>query len=329
MVIAKIVSSIALGLLVTVIALLYDGIDRIVHARMQRRYGPPVIQTILDVGKLLIKENIVPRQAIPWLFNGAPVVALASTLIVFLYIPMGTLPPVLCMSGDLILIIYLFTLPAVALVIGAFASGSPWASVGAQREMVLMMSYEFPLAVVASTLAWLIYKSGFPGAPFSLETFVASNVWSLGGWMTKAGLLLLLLTMAAVIPAEVGKIPMDIPEAKTEIVEGLIVEYSGRNLALIKMTFALRTLAISCVITAMFFPFSLGKFLGFSGVFMGIIDFIWFWIKVLVIQLLGTTVIRTSFARLKIQQASWVYWVPVSITAVAGMLLIGLDKFLM
>ena len=321
----KLIAGTALLPIVLLLALLYDGADRILHARMQRRFGPPLLQTYYDVLKLLCKETIVPRRAVAWAFNGAPWASLAVTLLIFLYLPMGSLPPILGSEGDLILVLYLLATSAVCLVVGGYASGSPYASVGASREMVLMMSYEFPLATVVCTLAWYALRTGMPGEPFSLETFVATPLWGVAGLNGLLGLGSLFLALLAVVPAEVGKAPMDIPEAKTEILEGLIVEYSGRNLALIKLVFALRQLAMAALVVNLFLPWSLGRALGLAGLPLFALDFLAFWAKVLVVQVLGVTLVRTAFGRLKVWQASWFYWVPVGGLSLAGMLLMTLD----
>ena len=322
----RLVAGTALMLLVVVLALLFDGADRIISARMQLRLGPPLLQPFLDLLKLLGKENIVPRRAVPWVFNGAPWVAAASMLLVFLYIPIGSVPPVLGVHGDLILILYLLGLSGVAMAVGGFASGNPIANVGAQREMILMMSYELPLAVVASTMAWVAYRYGLPGEAWNLETFVANPVWNVVGKAGILGLLCLLFAMVLVVPGETGKGLMDIPEAKTEILEGLIIEYSGVNLAMLKLTFALRALAISAIITVLFFPLSLGKLIGFSGCFLYALDFLWFWVKVFVVQIVVVTFMRSSLGRLKIGQASHFYWVNVAGLSIAGMLLLSIDR---
>jgi len=324
----KFLAGAALLIFGSLLSFFFEGIDRIIHARMQLRLGPPVFQPFYDLFKLLGKENIVPRRAIPWAFNGAPWVAASTALMVLLYIPMGSLPPILSGHGDLILILYLLGLSAVAMAVGGFASGSTYANVGAQREMVLMMSYELPLAVVIITLAWFGYRSGMPGEPFSLETYVAMPVWSVAGWTGGFGLLGLLFALMAVVPAEVGKVPMDIAEAKTEILEGLICEYSGRNLAMLKAAFALRTLVMCALVVSLFFPWSLGAPLGLTGVALFAVDFVFFWIKVFLVQVVGVTLIRTAFGRYKIWQASQLYWLPIAGLAVAGMVLLSLDVIL-
>jgi len=321
----KIVSGFALFCLVILIALLYEGVDRIVHARMQRRFGPPLLQPFYDVIKLLGKESIVPRRAVRAVFQASPWMAMTLTLLIFLYIPIGSIPPILAGNGDIILILYLLAASAVMMVIGGFASGSPYANVGSQREMVLMMSYELPLALVVLTLAWLVYKRGVPGAPFSLETFVAVPVWNTVGLIGGMGIFALLLSLLGVVPAEVGKVPMDIAEAKTEILEGFLAEYSGRNLALFKLTFALRSLAMSALLVPLFFPFSLGKLFGLNGASFVLVDFIWFWVKVFLVQIVAITVVRTMYGRFKIWQASQFYWFQMGGLALAGMVLVTLD----
>lgn len=319
--IMRLVAGVALMLLVIVLALLYDGADRIIHARMQRRLGPPILQPFIDVLKLLGKENIVPRRAVRWAFNGAPWVAAASMIMLFLYIPIGSLPPVLGTHGDLILVLYLLGLSGVAMAIGGFASGSPIANVGAQREMVLMMSYELPLAVVVSTMAWLALRTGMPGDPFNLETFASMSIWGMSGRIGFVGVFCLFLSLILVVPGETGKGPMDIPEAKTEILDGLIIEYSGRNLALFKIVFALRATALSALITVLFFPWSLGSFLRLGGVLLFAFDFLFFWVKVFLVQTIVVTLMRTMFGRFKIWQASEFYLIKVAGLSIAGMIL--------
>lgn len=321
----KLLAGTALLFLVLLLAMLYDGIDRVVHARMQRRMGPPYLQPFYDVMKLFVKENIVPRRAVAWVFNSAPLLAVTAVLMVFLYIPMGSMPAILSTGGDVILIIYLFALSAVAMVVGGFASGSPYSNIGAQREMVLMMSYELPLAIVVTSLAYFAYKNGVPGEPFSLATFTAMPIWQVANWMGILGLFALLVALMAVVPAEVGKVPMDMAEAKTEILEGLISEYSGRNLAMFKLTFALRNSAMCALVVSLFFPWNIGVAFGLRGPWFLLADFLFFWVKVLFLQIFGVTVIRTAFGRFKIWQASQFYWVQIGGLALAGMILLSLD----
>ncbi|MCL2146636.1 MAG: NADH-quinone oxidoreductase subunit H [Synergistaceae bacterium] len=323
--IIKIIAGGALLIISIIAALLLDGADRILHARMQRRYGPPLLQPFYDILKLLGKEKIVPRRAVRWIFMLAPWLACVLTLLIFLYIPMGRIPPVLGTEGDMILIIYLLGFSAVAMAMGGFASGNPIASIGAGREIQLMMSYELPLAVVVSTVAWVAFKTKMQGAPFSLDTFTGVSIWSVVGEAGFIGLMCLALSLIMVVPGETGKGPMDIPEAKTEILDGLIIEYSGTNLALLKITFALRSTVMAAFLTSIFFPFSLGGLVGLSGPLLALIDFVGFWVKLAIVQLVFITVMRTMFGRFKIWQASHFYLVKVAMLSIAGLILISAD----
>jgi len=78
--ILKIIAGAALMLLTGVLAILFEGVDRVLHAKMQRRWGPPVLQPFYDILKLLGKENIVPRRANKWLYNTAPWFSVAIML---------------------------------------------------------------------------------------------------------------------------------------------------------------------------------------------------------------------------------------------------------
>lgn len=324
MLILQAILGVALIIVVTVLAMLFSGFDRVLNARMQRRVGPPVLQPVYDFLKLLGKENIVSRRSVSWLFNAAPWASLTASLMAFLYIPMGTLPSALSGHGDIILVLYLLTTSSVCLCMGAFSSGSPIANVGAQRELVLMMSYEVPMAMTVSTVAWLGYRLGM-GPAFSLSTYTHMSIWGSVGWLGFGGLACLFVAMLAVIPAESGTGLMDIAEDKTEILEGIAVEYSGVNLALFNLSMSIRSLAISALVVSLFFPFSLGRFLSLPGVLGSVVDFFWFWVKVFIVGIFGVTYLRTAFGRLKIQQASGFYWREVGILSLAGLILVSAE----
>lgn len=327
MLIVRIILALLLSLFVVLFALYFQALDRIGHARMQRRLGPPLLQGFYDFFKLLGKENITPRRAVGWIFNGAPVLALAAGLMIFLYIPMGSVPAVLSGRGDMITVLYLITLSSISLAMAAFASGSPIATIGAQREIVLMMSFEIPTAIIVSSIAWLASRAGVPGAPFALSTYNVSSPWSMVGWSGFIGLLCFLFSALMITPGESGTGLMDIAEAKTEILEGMTVEFSGVNLALVNLSITVRSLAFSALMVALFFPGSL--FAGSLPKAVGyVVDFFWFWLKVLAAALVGVTYLRSVFGRLKIWQAARFYWGYVGLLSLAGMILITVEIML-
>jgi formate hydrogenlyase subunit 4 len=314
----------AFGILV---ALFLLGLDRIVTARMQARIGPPLSQPLTDLRKLFIKENVVPANAIPWLFNAAPLIALASAITILLYIPVGGFAPVLAGGGDLILVMYLLTIPALALVVGGFSSGSPYATVGAQREMVTMIAYEFPLAVVIIAIAWKLAATGIQ-LPFTLASIQANPIWGLVGPLGIIGVLILFLVMLIVTPAELSRIPFDTPEAETELAGGILVEYSGKNLALFTLTQGVKTVVMGSLVVALFLPYRLSEILAAPAIIQPVLDLAFFVILVVLVTFVSVSLLRVSMARFRINQVVSVYWIYFSLAGIAGMLLIIADHFL-
>ena len=324
----KIIGAIIIAFLGVVIGLFYKGIDRKLAARMQARVGPPIRQPFIDFFKLMIKENIVPENAVPWIFNGVPIMTLVSSISILFYLPISNIPPLLSGYGDIILIIYLLTLPAVGMVVGGFASGSPYASVGAQREMVMMMSYELPLVTTVVALGWKLSQVYPQLNVFSLAIINAHPIWGLVGPLGFVGAIFLLITLAIVTPGELSKIPFDVPEAETELAGGLLVEYSGRNLAIFSLADAVKTIVMTSLTVVLFFPYNLSPLLALSGVFALIIDLLFFLVKLFLVMFMEVTFIRVAAARLKIDQVSYAYWVPLSIIGLLGLALIALDTII-
>lgn len=326
---AEIVSKIVLvplwALMGIFFALVFNGIDRRLSAKMQARIGPPVRQPFIDLKKLLLKENIVPDSAIKWFFNAMPVLALLGSLLLLLYVPLFGFSPLLEGAGDLILVMYILLIPSLALMLGGFASSSPYASIGAQREAVLVISYEFALAVVAVSIAW-IYSIALPGINgFSLAVISTNPVWSFLDLIGCIGLILLLVALLMVMPAELGRIPADIAEAKTEIADGILTEYSGVNLALFYLAQFVRTFAFSALVVSLFFPWNLSAFISLSGLVKIVGNAMFFLLKTFLVMFLGAIFISVAVARFKIDQAARAYWGPVVLVSLLGLSLIAFE----
>ncbi len=307
------------------LGLLYKGFDRKITAMMQSRIGPPWRQPFRDIRKLFMKETIIPDGAVPWLFNAAPVIALIAPLIALAYLPIGPLGPIMEGFGDLILILYLLAIPAVAMAVGGLSSGSPYATVGAQRELVLMMSYEFPLAIAAVTIAWRFET-------FSLGVISSTPVWWLVGPVGTLGLILVALALFTVLPGELSRVPFDQAEAETELAEGLFVEYSGRNLGLFYLAEAVKMVVVGTLMIALFFPQNLTNWVTIGGPeIFGIIigdlvgNVAFFLLKLLAVIFVSVSVVRVAVARFQIDKASYFYWVPMTLIGLLGTLLVWIE----
>jgi NADH-quinone oxidoreductase subunit H len=327
-----------LSAVAALVGLLLKGLDRKICAYYQGRIGPPLVQPFRDIRKLMHKRNVVPETAVPWLFNGGPPLALAASLLLAFYVTWPPIARLLDASvyppnfSDTIIILYVLMIPAVCLVVGGFASGSIYASVGAQREMVILACTELPLAVTVVTLAMRLAEH-HPGMPsFSLTTVLHYPVWQDLGMCGLLGVLVLLLPLLLVLPAELSKIPFDQAEAETEIAEGLLAEYSGRKLALLHLAEAIKAAALCALVVVFFFPFRLIDFLGLSeadrGLWLSLGEIVFFLFKMLVVYLVAITTVRSVVARLKIGQAARVFLVPLLLCCLAGHFLIRFDAVL-
>lgn len=282
----------------TSFGLILSGIDRKVVARMQRRIGPPLLQPVYDFIKLTAKESIIPKNAAKKAFLWAPIIGLISVISIPLFIPMfgySFIPA----AADMIVIIYLLTIPALALIIGGSSSGSPFAGIGISREMVTMLSYELPLVTVLLAIGAKVGLSSGGNVTFSLSKIFEYQSAS-GPLITKLAMIPAAAAFILIIPAEVGSVPFDVAEAETEICEGPLVEYSGFNLALYKLTQSVKMLVMSSLFIALFLG---GR--GFGNFYANILLLILLVILVIVISISFS---KAVFARIKIEQTLKFFW---------------------
>ena len=219
------------------LAPLAEGLLRKLKATLHSRKGPPIIQSYLDIAKLLVKEDLTPTEN--WVWRIAPSLALGSTLVLALLTPLGQ-APALDGAGDVIVFIYFASLTAVAIILGAFASGNPYGAVGGSREMMMLLSVEPVMAITLFVAAVKAHSMTFSGVLANHEASISLGV---------AGLAFLLA-----LQAQVGKLPFDIAEAEQEIMEGPFIERSGPGLALFKWTLHSRLMIFTALLVTVFIP---------------------------------------------------------------------------
>jgi len=282
---------------------LLSWFDRKVTAMVQFRKGPPILQPFYDFLKLLlVKETILPAKGSAVTFVLMPVVALIGATLACVYILMPALNLTEGFNGDIIVIFYLLNIPPLAFIIGAMASGNPLASIGASREIKLIISYELTFLLI---LAAVILKSGMS---ISLSDIIAKqSSHTFAGSFSGA---LLFIAALFCIQAKLGLVPFDIAEAETEINHGSFIEYSGSTYALV-------------ILTRYIMLFTLPAFLSIvllGGLHFKGIQILYSLLKILGIVLL-LTLIRNTNPRLKIDQAMRFFFVWMNLVAVAAIAL--------
>ena len=220
------------------IAPVVDGFERKIRARLQNRQGPPILQTWWDLIKLFKRPTIEPQDSVKSLYKLAPYVTFTAVLAAYLIVP-TLLPGSINFIGDFILVVYLIGLATLSFVIGAFSSGNPYAQIGSNREVSLFMSEELLLAFIIGTIA-VIGKSLSFERLFPLPLRISSA--------------LALVLLFLVIYVASARLPFDIAEAEPEIIEGPLIEYSGKHLGLLEYSIFLKRLLLYSLLLNFILP---------------------------------------------------------------------------
>ena len=282
-IIQMILGGVANVVVVLLVAPFFQGVLRKITARIQSRQGPPIWQPYYDTFKLLGKEDIESGVS-PKMQRFATYLSLASILAVGCLVPMGFGAP-MNGAGDAILVIYLLTLSGICVLLAGLAAGSTYSLVGISREMMTMLTLE-PLIAISIVIGALHTQS------FRLDTIFSGAIYQTAG-VPVSGLIMLVVMLLA-FQAFVARVPFDISEAETEIMEGPFIEYSGPKLAIFKYAQMVKLVVFSALFIGIFVPWGTGLILPLA--------FIIFWIKVFVLVLM-VTVLAATHARYRIDQA--------------------------
>lgn len=303
------------------IGLLLLGIDRKIVARMQRRIGPPITQPFYDFFKLVGKEKIVPSRASKRIYLAAPVVGLISVMTISLFIPINSFNTMFNNYADLVVIVYLLAIPALAIIIGGASSGSPFAGIGVSREVVLMLAYELPLVIVLLTVGMKIGKASNAVMTFSLSNIVNYQLAN-GPAISLWSLIPAAVAFLMIIPCEVGTTPFDIAEAETEICEGPLVEYGGFYLGLYNLTQGIKIFIMISLFIALFLSGIIPAAVTSSIILNNLISILWHLLLVVVILFIVISLLRAITARIRVEQAFKFYWTYPTVLSIISLVLV-------
>jgi NADH-quinone oxidoreductase subunit H len=279
-----------------------EYIDRKIYARLQNRMGPPWFQPLADMIKLFAKEEIIPCDANPRIFKVMPVLAVTAAITASFYIPLWKTQALYSFNGDIIVTLYLLTIPTMTFFLGGWYSTSLYSKIGAMRSITQLFAYEVPLFMSILAPALLANTWSFS----EMTVFYNDHPWL---WV--ANLLGFFVSIIALL-GKLEKVPFDLPEAETEIVGGTFTEYSGKLFGFFKMAINIEAIVGSSLLAAVFLPFgfNLGGFAG-GMLYIGKVLFI---ISILALS-------RTIFARLRIDQMMEFCWKYVAPLAFAQLLI--------
>jgi formate hydrogenlyase subunit 4 len=246
---------IAMGILQIVLlvtgAPLLRGIVGRLKAVLQRRQGASIWRPYSDLWKLLHKEDLAPPSASA-VFGLAPLLLFATSILVTAFIPLLADSALLGSAGDFILLVYLLAFGRFFLALGGIDGGSAFGGMGASREALVSSLAEAPLLL--GLVAVAIQSSS--------ASIVGMTRWALGKsfFNISAVHLLAFLALSIVALAETGRMPVDNPTTHLELTmihEGMVLEYSGPNLALIEWASAIKLSAIVGLLIALFAPWGM------------------------------------------------------------------------
>ncbi len=278
------------GLLFTaVLGLLAGWLDRKVSARFQFRVGPPLFQNFNDLFKLLTKETILIRDTMSGVFIAAPLAALAMLTIISALVGVPLFFRT-SFGGDLIVVMYLLMLFSVLIVLGGASTGNVFSSLGAGREIKLLLADELAFILVCLVA---VIKAGYTLRFNEILAYQAEQGAIAGSVSGTMALVIGLLC----IQAKMTLPPFHIPEAETELAEGPLIDYGGPLLAFWKLGHFMMYVIFPFLLILLF----LG---GFKLQGLGIL---WALLKYLAIVVV-MIIIKNTNPRLRIDTAISFFW---------------------
>jgi formate hydrogenlyase subunit 4 len=224
------------------------GFIRWLKARLQGKRGAPPWQPYYDLRKLFGKEVVVSSNA-SWLFRFVPYVIFATTVGVVMLVPLVVAPLPFDAAGDLLVVVYLLLLGTFFLALAGLDPGTAFGGMGASREMTVA-------AIAEPTIAVAIFGLAVGAGSTNLGRIVAQTLEHPGA-VINPGHLLGFVALFIVMLAEAGRLPVDNPSTHLELTmihEAMILEYSGRHLALIEWASWLKLFVFFSLLANLFTP---------------------------------------------------------------------------
>jgi formate hydrogenlyase subunit 4 len=246
---------------------LFISLIKKVKAWTQGRQGPSVFQTYYTIIKLLKKEVIYAPTS-SRIMRVTPLVTMAAMLVAALFVPLVFVPEPVGGIGNIILFLYLLALAKFFMALAGLDAGSSFGGMGSSREMSISAIIEPTTIIVFAALAF-VFKT--------LNLFAMFAFSTASGTITTPILILIGISLFIILIVETSRIPVDNPETHLELTmihEGMILEQSGRNLALMELSAAIKLTLLMALLVNLIIPFGLATTLTLAGLLVATILFI-------------------------------------------------------
>jgi formate hydrogenlyase subunit 4 len=274
-------------IIILALAPLLSGIIKKVKAFLQMRKGPGIFQPYYDIAKLLRKDSVVSEN-VSWIFHAAPIISFVAVLTAGLIIPVYISNMPFSFAGDLIAVVYLFALARFFIALASLDAGSSFGGMGGSREMFISSLVEPAMMLSIFAIALNVGTTNL--------SVISGAVSSMGLDAVSPYHLLAFVALFIIAIAETGRIPVDNPATHLELTmihEAMILEYSGKQLAIVELGAMMKQLLVFSLIANIFFPWGIASDLSAAGIAISLVVIM---IKVVVLGII-MALVETSTAK--------------------------------
>jgi len=266
------------------------GLIRWTKARLQSRRGAPPWQPYLELRKLFHKEVVLSRNA-SWLFRAAPLVVFSATVLTAALVPALVVPSAFDAWGDLVVLVYLLLLGTFFLALAGLDPGSAFGGMGASRAVTVS-------ALAEPTVALAVFALALSAGSTNLGRIITATLADPAASMSP-GHLLAFVALFIVALAETGRLPVDNPATHLELTmihEAMLLEYSGRYLALLEWAAATKLLVFFALLGNLFVPWGMADAATGGALLVALGSFL---LKLLVLAIV-VSALETGIAKLRL-----------------------------
>lgn len=265
-------------LVILLLAPMVDGVIKKSKALSQKRQGAPVLQMYYDLFKLIRKESVVSDTA-SWIYKATPYIVFSTAAAGALLVPITTLVPSAQFSGDIILLFYLLALGRFFMCLSALDTGSTFGGMGSSREAMIS-------SLIEPSILMSVFTVGLIAGSTSIHQMMRAMT-EVGNPLFHPVFILTFLAMLIIILAETSRIPVDDPATHLELTmvhEAMLLEYSGRHLALMEYGAAVKQLILMTLVANLFLP--MDQLIPFTGAGAFILSIALYAVKVIFLSVI-------------------------------------------